>query len=122
VAVEILEAAFHDPSPRVVSSALQMFGDRDPAPLRELLARNKDRDIQKIATDLLRAAEERGASLARKDTLGTLERVSSAGPTLTYRPTTRWPNWNASVGDVYVTAPNSKKSVLVASGIEVVND
>jgi hypothetical protein len=122
VAVEILEAALHDSSPRVVSAALQMYGDRDPVPLRELVARNKDRDIQKIATDLIRAAEERGAPLARKDTLGTLERISAAGPSLTYRPTRRWPQWNASVGDVYVTAPKSKKAVLIASSVEVVND
>ena len=121
-AVEILTYALNDPSPAVITAALQMFGDRDPAPLRALVARTKDTNIKQIATDLIHAAEERGASLAEKDTAGTLERVSGSGPALTYKPSERWKNWDASVGDLYVTPAKSKKAVLVASGVEVVNN
>lgn len=120
-AVEILEYALHDPSPRVVTAALQMFGDRDPAVLRELVAQTKDPDIKKIATDLIHAAEERGAPLAAKDTLGTLERSTGTGLTITFRPTTRWKNWDAAVGDVYLTQ-NKKKPVLVARNVEEVEN
>lgn len=119
-AVEILEFAFHDESIHVQMAALQMFGDRDPEPLRDLAARTRYPDVKKIAIDLVRAAEERGAPLVEKDTAGTLERVSSAGPILTYKPTQRWKHWDASTGDLYVAVPGSKKPQLVASGVEVV--
>jgi len=119
-AIDILAYALHDPSPRVLTAALQMLGDRDVDVLREFLQRPQlNREVRTIALDFLRAAEERGAPLEVKDSMGTLERTTATGIKVSFRPTQRWSHWDAAVGDVTVTLPG-KKPVLIASGVEVV--
>ena len=120
-ATDILAYALDDPSPRVVTAALQMLGDRDVEILRNFLTRTQNRDVRAITLDLIRAAEERGAPLTVKDSTGTLERVIANGTKLTFRPTTRWPKWDAAVGDVSVTL-RGKKPVVIATGVEVVGN
>jgi hypothetical protein len=120
-ATEILVYALKDPSIRVQTAALQLLGDRDVDALRDFLKRTQHRDVRAIALDLVRAAEERGAPLVPKDSLGTLERVTAHGATLTFRPTERWPKWDAAVGEVSVTLPG-KKPVVIASGLEQVGN
>jgi hypothetical protein len=117
---QILVMGLHDPSPRVQTAALQVLADRDVEPLRDYLGRTKNAELRTIALDLIRAAEERGAPLV-PDANGNIERVTASGVKLTYRPTTRWPAWDASVGELTVT-PAGKKAALVAKGVEVVGN
>lgn len=118
-AIDVLRFALRDPSIRVQTAALQVLGDRDIAVLREFLPRAKNEDVRKITLDLIRAGEERGAPLVAIDTLGTLERTTATGVKLTFRPTRRWPQWDAAVGDLIVTLPK-QKPVVVAQGVEQV--
>ncbi|MGQ0560325.1 MAG: HEAT repeat domain-containing protein [Gemmatimonadota bacterium] len=120
-AIEILAIALRDKSPRVQSAALQMLGDRDVQLVREFHARTDHKELRAVALDLIRAAEERGAPLVAMDEAGTLERTTRAGAKLSFRPTRRWPGWDAAVGDVIVTLPG-KKPVIVAAGVEVVGN
>jgi hypothetical protein len=120
-ATDILVYALKDPSPRVQTAALQMIGDRAVDTLRAFANRTKDREVRAIALDLIRAAEERGAPLAAKDSSGTLERVTSNGTTLTFHPTVRWQKWDAAVGQVSVALPG-KKPVVIATGVEAVGN
>lgn len=117
-ATEILIFALRDPSPRVQTAALQTLGDRDINALRDFLARTQNKDLRIIATDFIRAAEERGAALV-PDAAGNLERTTANGVEITYRPTARWPEWDASIGDL-VVAVRDEKPVTIASGVEVV--
>jgi hypothetical protein len=104
----------------VQTAALQVLADRDVGLLRDYLARTKNAELRTIAIDLIRAAEERGAPLVA-DANGIIERTTANGVKLTYRPTTRWPAWDASVGDLIVT-PAGRKAVTVAKGVEVVGN
>lgn len=117
---QILERGLRDPSPRVQTAALQIIADRDVTMLRDYLGRTKNVELRTIALDLIRAAEERGAPLV-SDASGMLERTTSSGTKVTFRPTTRWPNWEAAVGELIVT-PLDGKPVPVASGVEVVGN
>ena len=118
-ATQFLVAALKDPSPRVQTAALEILGDRDVPALRAFYARSTSKEIRGIALDLIRAAEDRGAPLVEKDSTGTLERTTATGATLTFRPTTRWPQWDAAVGEVSVKLPGGKPAV-VAAGVEAV--
>lgn len=118
-ATAILAFALKDPSPRVQSAALQMLGDRDVKLLRDFYARSTNKELRIITMDLIRAAQERGAALVEKDTAGTLERSTSNGTILTFRPTTHWKKWDAAVGTLTVTLPR-KKPLVIASGVEAV--
>lgn len=118
-AIQILGIALKDSSPRVVTAALQVLADREVGLLRELNTRTTNGEIRKITTDLIRVAEERGAALVAADTAGTLRRTTATGTTVTFRPTKRYPDWDAAVGDVTVALPGGKP-VALASGVEVV--
>jgi len=118
-AIAILRRAAKDPSPRVQAAALEAIGERDVELLRDLSAHAADKSIRAVATDMLHAAEAHGAPLAQVDSAGTLERTTTDGTVLTFRPTERWPQWEAAVGELLV-APRGKAPVAVASGVEVV--
>ena len=120
-ATEFLVAALMDPSTRVQGTALQLLGDRDMDALRAFAKRAQNGEMRKVAVDVIQAAEERGAPLMPKDSLGTLERTTSNGTVLTFKPTERWKNWDAAVGDVLVKLPG-KKPALIASGVEEVGN
>lgn len=74
-----------DAEPAVQAKALQELGDRDAAVLRWFLARESAPDLQAVARDLLRMAEERGAPLAADET-GALERTALSGVRVRFEP------------------------------------
>ncbi len=119
-ALSILELALRDPNLRIQARALEMLSDRDADILRAFLARATNAELRGVALDLLRTAEERGAPLAVKDSAGTLERTTATGFTITFRPTQRWPEWDAAVGELFITVPGRGQAVRVASQVEVV--
>lgn len=118
--VEILAFALKDKSPRVQSAALEVLSDRDAAVLRAYLPNAASPELRNIALDLIRASEERGFALSG-DTAGVLARSGPNGALLTFRPTTRWPQWEAAVGDLYLTLPR-QQPVVVARGVEQVGN
>lgn len=120
-ATEILGYALNDPSIRVQTAALQLIGDRDVQLLRGFYARTSNAQVRTITMDLIRAAEERGAPLVQKDGTGTLERTTSNGTVLLFRPTTYWKNWHAGVGNLIVALPK-QKPVEIAAGVEAVGN
>ncbi|MGQ0813283.1 MAG: hypothetical protein ACT4O1_02325 [Gemmatimonadota bacterium] len=118
-AIAVLARGLEDPSPRVQTAALQVLAARDVELVRAYYERARDKNLRAIALDLIQVAEERGAPMVAIDTAGTLERTTATGAKLTFKPTTRWPNWDAAVGAVIVTLPG-KKATVMASGVEVV--
>lgn len=118
---QILERGLNDPSPRVQTAALQVLADSDVPLLRSYLTRTKNVELRTIAIDLIRAAEERGTPLVPVDANGTLERMTATGAKVTFKPTRRFENWGAAVGDLMVTLPKGKP-VTVATGIEAVGN
>jgi hypothetical protein len=121
-AIAILEQALRDPNPRIQARALEILSDRDVDVLRAYLARGGNTELRGIALNLLRTAEERGAPLVAKDSLGTLERITPTGVTITFRPTQRWPQWDAAVGELFITLPKAKQATRVAANVEVVDN
>jgi hypothetical protein len=121
-AIAILERALQDPNPRVQAHALEILSDRDVDALRDYHARATNRELRGVALDLIRTAEDRGAPLVARDTTGVLERTTSTGVVITFRPTQRWPQWNAAAGELFMRVPNSKQAVRVAQNVEVVNN
>src|SRR5690606_1136978 len=62
--LRLARRALRDPEPSVQARALEALGDTDVELLREFLASGPSPEVAKIATDLVRIAEERGAPLA----------------------------------------------------------
>lgn len=118
--VELLAIALRDPNPRVQARALEILSDREVDVLRDYYATTRNRELRGVALDLIRTAEGRGAPLTARDTTGVLERTNANGVTITFRPTQRWPEWDAAVGELHVRTPDSKQPMMVASDVEVV--
>jgi hypothetical protein len=118
--VELLAFALKDKSARVQSAALEVLSDRDADVLRAYLPNAASPALRGIALDLIRASEERGFALTG-DSAGVLTRSGPNGSTLTFRPTTRWPQWEAAVGDLILTLPK-QQPVVVARGVEQVGN
>ena len=121
-AIAILAKALRDPNPRIQARALELLSDRDAKVLRDYLAYARNEELRGVARDLLMAAESRGAPLVPVDSAGTLERTTDKGVVITFRPTTRWPQWDAAVGELFVRSPGEKQAVRVASNVEVVGN
>ncbi len=121
-AVAILARALEDPNPRIQARALELLSDRDEKVLRHYYATATNQELRGVARDLIRTAESRGAPLAASDTSGTLERTTMSGVVITFRPTQRWPQWDAAVGELFVRAPGSGEATLVARNVEVVGN
>ena len=121
-AIAILAKALRDPNPRIQARALELLSDRDAKVLRDYLAYARNEELRGVARDLLTAAESRGAPLVPVDSAGTLERTTDKGVVITFRPTTRWPQWDAAVGELFVRSPGEKQAVRVASNVEVVGN
>jgi hypothetical protein len=117
-AERLARTALEDPAPEVQAQALHVLGDRDPALLRSYIPRAADPELRHIAVDLVRVAEARGVRLTGDAATGTLHRETPEGFTLTFTPATRWPQWDAAVGDVVVTRGGT--TVATLSGIEAV--
>lgn len=118
--VELLAIALRDPNPRVQARALEIISDRDVEVLRNYYATTRNAELRGVALDLIRTAEGRGAPLVAKDTAGNLERTTTNGAIISFRPTQRWPHWDSAVGELRVRSADSKQSVLVAANVEVV--
>src|SRR5690606_28633175 len=103
--------------------------------LREFLASGPPPEVAKIATDLVRIAEERGAPLAAAAAGDgaaasgpraaakaahddgaplVLSRTSASGARIEFRATKRWPQWDAAVGQLAVAAPGAAPVVVSA--------
>lgn len=121
-ATSILAKALRDPNPRIQARALELLSDRDEKVLREYLGYTRNNELRGVANDLLATAQSRGAPLVPADTLGTLVRTAEHGAVITFRPTRRWPHWDASAGDLFVRMPNEKQATRVASNVEVVGN
>lgn len=121
-AIEILTRALHDPNPRLQAHALEILSDREIDVLRDYMRRARNAELRGVAQDLIQTAEQRGATLVASDSAGTLERTTTSGLVITFRPTTRWPQWDAAVGDLYIRQPKSRQQTLVARGVEVVGN
>ncbi|HEX6063364.1 MAG TPA: HEAT repeat domain-containing protein [Longimicrobiales bacterium] len=121
-AIAILAKALRDPNPRIQARALELLSDRDSKVLRDYLAYARNEELRGVALDLLQAAESRGAPLVAIDSAGTLERTTDKGVIVTFRPTTRWPQWDAAVGELFVRSPGEKQAVRVATNVEVVGN
>src|SRR5690606_18178436 len=63
--LRLARRALRDPEASVQARALEALADTDVDLLREYLASGPAPDVAKVATDLVRIAEERGAPLAR---------------------------------------------------------
>ena len=117
----LVKAALADPSSLVQAKALEALADVDVATLREYVARAKDATLRGIAVELITAAENRGAPLLAKDSTGRLEHTGPAGRTLLYRPVSRWPNWQASWGELFVIGAK-RDTTRISTNVEVVGD
>lgn len=147
-AIRLLRRALRDPEPLVQAEALRSLGDADVELLRRFLDSGPPPELARIATDLIRSAEERGAPLravasrpamspagagdaaqpggdalakqAGADAAGfVLERTAASGPRLEFRAARTWPQWDAAVGELVVTPPGGAP-VSVSSEVEVV--
>ena len=121
-ATAILAKALRDPNPRIQARALELLSDRNEKVLREYIGFATNSELRGVARDLLQTAESRGAPLAPVDSLGTLQRTTANGVTITFRPTQRWPQWDAAVGELFVRAAEEKEPTRVAANVEVVGN
>jgi hypothetical protein len=103
-ALQLARMALQDSHADVQAQALHVLADREPALLRSYLADAATPELRSIADDLIRVAEERGAPLAGDEVTGTLARETSHGFAVRFTPRRHWPQWNAALGDVTVTA------------------
>ena len=116
----VLLAGLEDRAPEVQGKALEVLGTRDVPLLRDFLVRHPEGEAATIARGLLQAGEDRGAPLAG-DSTGVLHRTTAGGLQLEFRPTRRWPEWDAAVGTVTIgggTSPGfSIPDVEVVAGV-----
>jgi hypothetical protein len=117
---DLIRGALEDSSTLVQAKALEALADLDIITLRTYLARTTDPTLRNIATDLVSAAENRGAGLMATDSTGRLAHTGPTGRTLIYRPTSRWPSWDASAGDLFVTGAK-KDTAKISGNVEVVS-
>ena len=147
-AIRLLRRALRDPEPVVQAEALRALGDEDVDLLRAYLDSGPPPELARIATDLVRSAEERGAplravasgpvlaaagegdavrpggeALVKQRGAGAaefvLERTAASGARLEFRATRTWAPWDAAVGELVVTPPGGTP-VSVSSAVEVV--
>jgi hypothetical protein len=117
---DLIRGALEDSSKLVQAKALEALADLDITTLRTYLARTTDPTLRNIATDLVSAAENRGAGLTATDSTGRLAHTGPAGRTIIYRPKSRWPGWDASAGDLFVTGAK-KDTAKISANVEVVS-
>ena len=103
-ATRVVAMALDDAAPEIQGKALQVLGSSDLELLRRFAARpNLAVSVKSVVTGMIQAAEESGAALVPVDSVsGVLERVSATGNSVRYTPTTKWSEWEASVGAVEI--------------------
>lgn len=116
-AAGVLERGLADTDPWIQAKALEGLGDSDPDVLRSYLATGPADELRQIAEELLSVAEERGAP-SRRSPAGHLTRQTGHG-VIELRATRRWDEWDAELGDLWVTA-GASAPVRVAEGVEAV--
>lgn len=117
----LVQTGLTDPSHLVQAKTLEVLADLDTDLLRKYLKTAPTEELRSITRDLIRTGEERGAQLIPVDTLGTLERNSPLGVKITYRPTKRWPDWSASLGELWI-ARGKTAPVKISDSVEVVKN
>ena len=137
--LRLARRALRDPESSVQARALEALGDTDVDLLREYLASGPPPEVAKIATDLVRIAEERGAPLAAAAAGDgaaasgpqaatkahddgaplVLARTSASGARMEFRATKRWPQWDAAVGRLAAAAPGAAP-VVISAEVEAV--
>lgn len=139
--LRLARRALRDPESSVQARALEALGDADVDLLRQYLASGPAPDLAKVAGDLIRAAEERGAPLARAAEsdhpaaggphLGAkaadagdaptllLSRTAASGARVEFRASRYWPQWDAAIGELTI-APPGAAPVVLSSEVEVV--
>ncbi len=115
----LVRGALEDRSTLVQTKALEALADLDVSTLRAYLARTTDTTLRQIATDLVSAAENRGAPLMVKDSTGRMEHTGPEGRVLIFKPTSRWPQWESSAGEVFVTT-GKRDTTRVSGNVEAV--
>jgi hypothetical protein len=116
----LVRKALHDSSTLVQAKALEILGDTYIDDLRAYAKRTNDGDLRKIAEDLIRTAEERGAPLV-PDSAGTLQRTTLTGQQITFKMTREWAQWAVAEGELRVAQPG-KPAVRISDSVEVVRN
>jgi len=119
-ALQLARMALRDTATEVQAQALPIIGDRDIPLLRAYHARTANPELRRIADEIIAVAEERGAPLAGDTATGVLRRTSAHGYTVTFTPSTRWPEWGAAVGRVSVAGEGI--TPFTADSVEAVAD
>jgi hypothetical protein len=119
-AMALVRKALNDSSTLVQAKALEMLGDGYVDDLRAYARRANDPDLRKIAHDLIRTAEERGAPLV-PDSSGILRRTTLTGEQITFKVKQEWPAWGVAVGELTVAQPG-KPPVRISDSVEVVRN
>ena len=120
-AIGLVRVALNDSSTLVQAKALETLSDNYVDDLRAYVQRTRDRDLRKIAEDLIRTGEERGAPLVPADSTGLLRRTTLTGQQITYRPAKRWGNWGVTLGVLELAQPG-KAAVRISDSVEVVRN
>ena len=115
----LIKDALKDPSTLVQMKALENLNEAYINDLRIYAWQTKDASLKAIAEALIQTAEERGAPMPSADASGALTRVTATGHRITFRPSSRWPNWDAAVGELWFGAPG-KPVERIAGGVEVI--
>ncbi len=119
-ALGLVKKALDDSSTIVQTKALETLGDEHVDDLRAYTKRARNADLRKIAEDLIRTGEERGAPLVA-DSAGVLRRTTMTGQQISFRPTKRWDNWGVALGELQLGLPN-KQPVRISDSVEVVRN
>ncbi|MEX2284042.1 MAG: hypothetical protein WEE89_16265 [Gemmatimonadota bacterium] len=101
----LIKDALKDPSTLVQVKALEALNESYVNDLRIYAWQARDPALKEIAESLIKTAEERGAPVPAGDAAGALTRVTATGHRINFRPTTRWQNWDAAVGELWFAAP-----------------
>lgn len=120
-AARALRSALGDPSPRVRSSVLRGLDVEDVGVIRALEAAEDDRQIRRIARQLIALAEARGAPLVADSAgdLRTTTQEEAAG--IVFQPTRRDTVTALQVGALWVETPPGRLRPITQR-VEVVDD
>ncbi|CAN5305248.1 hypothetical protein BH20GEM2_BH20GEM2_15620 [soil metagenome] len=120
-AARALRGALGDPSPRVRSSVLRGLDVEDVGVIRALEAAEDDRQIRRIARQLIALAEARGAPLVADSAgdLRTTTQEEAAG--IVFQPTRRDTVTALQVGALWVETPPGRLRPITQR-VEVVDD
>lgn len=119
VAIELIRQATRDRSRTVRLNALQSLSVSEVETIREVLEREDDAEVRRVARQLLSLAESRGAPLAA-DFRGSYRTVSAEGePQIVFRPVRQDAVTGVATGDLRVELPDLPDIPLASSATVV---